>query len=234
MKTLGTLEVYIGQQLARWKGGGSGARQLQRGFGFLVARRGHQVRRDDVINIAGGRNGAGARHVIYGIRGMLKLWGIEAALTLQQLTITLQRHPHWRTDTDQLELLVDQAQALSAAGRHAAALTLLEEAEPLCGGDYLPILDLTPEYGLEGERAHWKVLQKKALQLQVRACLVLPHPKRHDQALRVAGKAIAFDRDDPLSYELAAKAAHRCGHEEYAHKFQQVADDLRKHGYSGP
>lgn len=231
VKTLNTLEVSIGEHLAHWKGGGSGARQLRRAFGYLVARRDRPVRREALIEIAGSRTSNGAKHVIYGLRDMLHRWGMEAALKLHDFHMTLHKNELWLTDTDQLEAMIARAQELNAAGEHEQAIVSLEQVEDLCGGDYLPILDLPPVYGLDGERAHWRHMQKKALHMLVQTYLLTPHQAFHSKALCMAINVIDFDRDDPVSCDLAAEAAWRCNLVTMALQFEQQARELRQRGY---
>jgi hypothetical protein len=225
--TLGTFEVYVDQQPAIWAGGAAGARQLQRAVGYLIAHRGQFVRKAVLIDVVGGRSMHGARYVITGVQRLLRSWGMELALTLQKAAISLRQDETWGTDTDMLEALFADAEALQDAGQAKAAIQILRDAATRCGGTYLPILDTIPDYIPHGDIAYWLMFQKKVLHGLVRLCLAAPEAVYHEQALRVVGQAIELDRFDPESYMLAARAARQCGNEASARSFDQIARTLR-------
>lgn len=225
--TLGVFEVYVNQQMAVWRGGGAGRGQLQRAFAYLVAHRNTLVRTDVLSEVAGVRSRQTARHVIRGIRTLLHTWGIGNALQEQDAALALRPHATWQTDTDRLEALYHQAEQLDDDQQVMHALQVLQAAEPLCGGDYLPTLDLLPDYMPYGEHAYWNTVQKRVLRRLIQVSLTVPDTWQHEQSLRVAGRLIALDRYDLESYTLAVRAARHCHNEGAARRFLQMAQDIR-------
>ncbi|MFN8570035.1 MAG: hypothetical protein U0Z44_21420 [Kouleothrix sp.] len=118
LKTLGALEAYVHRAQAAWQGAGAGAHQLKRSVSLLIARRDQPVRRAVLIEVAGSRTRTGARNVISGIKLMLHSWGMGAALTLHNLSLTLRQHNSWHTDTDQLDLLLERAERCRLSDDH--------------------------------------------------------------------------------------------------------------------
>jgi len=228
IQTLGDFKVSIGHKAAEWRGAGAGAKQLQRVLAYLIAHRDREVRKAELIEVAGGYNERGARNVISGVRTMLTNWGMGVALTLERLTVTLRKHESWGTDTDQIQELFDQAEALHTAGEHEQAIVLLQQAAPLCKGEYLTVLDTVPEYVPHGEISHWKRVQKNVLRLCVSLCLIMQDPKHHAQTLRLVGQLIELDRYDPTSFRLAGAANRRCGNEAEARRLDFIARDLER------
>lgn len=220
IKTLGHFQVTVHKQLATWKGGAAGARQLKRALAYLVAHRDRPVRREILIDVAGGRRSCRATYVIRGIRAMLQDWQMSEALTVEPATISLRRHPTWHTDTDLLETYYEQARDLRRSGRHREALQALQAAEPLCDGEYLPVLDGIPEHTPFGEMAYWSNLQKRVLRLLTCLCVRMPTLPVREQALRFAGRLISLDPYDLRSYRLAACVARKCGNEGLARMFE--------------
>lgn len=233
VRTLGAFEVVAHGIQAAWEGRNAGTKQLQRAFGYLILRRDRPVRRETLMKVAGGHGEGDRRYVIADLLWKLKGWGLDVALKLHRPNITLLRHPIWGTDTDRLEALFDAAQAIRDAGQHERAIQLLEAAELLCLGDYLPIFAPRFDPSLDGAKAHWKNVQKQTLVLLTRLCIAMPSEKRHMQALTTATAAIEFDRDNPDSYRLAAEAARICGNEEIAHYYASLAIERERRQRNG-
>ncbi|NJN66284.1 MAG: hypothetical protein HC884_06015 [Chloroflexaceae bacterium] len=225
--TLGAFEVYIGLQPADWKCG-TGTQQLRRMLSYLIARRGRPVQREVLTEIAGGRSDRPGHVVSNLLRLLKKQWGMEAALGERGQAILLLPHPTWKTDTDFLVDRYNQAQEALQREQYARSLTLLQQAETLCQGRYLPSYDARPDYSIEGERGSWCHMQKQVLEQQVRLCLELGEPSYHEQALRVVGRLIDFDPGNPASYELGAVVARCCHNETLAREYERKAREIEQ------
>ena len=227
IKTLGVFESWVDHTEAIWKGCGAGAGQLKRALALLIARRDQPVRREVVLEVAGGYALKGARNVIPGLRKMLHSWGIEIALTLNKLSITLHRHALWQTDGDRIDRQFALAHAAMGAGDAGGALASLDAVEDLCGGLYLPIYDSPPEYAIDDMVDYWQQRQKETLQLLARVRVTTGDPRQHAPAMRAAARALRFDRENPASYLFAAQIARQCGNEERARSYERLAPRYR-------
>lgn len=223
IKTLGVFESWVDHTEAIWKGCGAGAGQLKRALALLIARRDRPVRREIVIDVAGGRALKGARNVIPGLRKMLHSWGIEIALTLSKLSITLHRHALWQTDGDRIDRQFALAHAAMGAGDTLGALASLDGVEELCGGLYLPIYDSLPEYAIDNQVDYWQQRQKETLLLLARVRVATGDPRQHAPAMRAATSALHFDRENPALYLFVAEIARQCDNEVQARKYERLA-----------
>lgn len=227
LKTLGALEAYVHRAQAAWQGAGAGAHQLKRSVSLLIARRDQPVRRAVLIEVAGSRTRTGARNVISGIKLMLHSWGMGAALTLHNLSLTLRQHSSWHTDTDQLDLLLERAERCRLSDDHTGHLAALCDAGPLCGGRYLPDYDAPPEYSIEDEVAYWQLRQRDTLQSLALAWLATSDSGRYAQAVRAAVRAAHFDPQNPEACQFVAEIARRCGYTDLAQRYESTAAKLR-------
>ncbi len=234
VQTLGVFEVLVHGVQKAWKGKNAGTNQLRRAFGYLVFRRGHPVERAVLTRVAGGHGDGDRRYVIADVVRMVKDWGLDVALRRQRSHLTLLHHPLWDTDTDRLGALFEEAQVVSAAGQHEQAITLLEAAEKLCGGEYLSIFVPRFDPAIDGAKAKWQNIQKQALVLQARLCMVMPDLRRREQAFQAATAAIAFDSADPATYWLASECARLWGNVEVAHAYAQQAQEIEQQQRTNP
>jgi hypothetical protein len=232
IETLGALTIYRNGIAAPWKGGGVGAKQLQRMAAYLIAHRDRYVSHAALIEIAGGRQNHQRRcrpnYVIGGLKALCKNLGMTAALRERGSMLALCRHALWRTDTDALRERFDTAMALAAQGQHDQAIVVLHEAALLCEGDYLPDFDAPGGYSIIEQVDYRTMVQKQLFQTLTQLYLAASPDIVPYQAYWAACRAIRFDRDDPHGYDLAAEAMQRYGNEQIARRYRRKAELLRR------
>lgn len=227
--TLGAFEVYIGLQPVDWKCG-TGAHQLRRALSYLIARRGQPVQRDVLTEIAGGRSDRPV-HVVRNLLRLLRQWGMGNALGERGQAIILKPHTAWKTDTDFLDEWYEQAQAALRCAQYLHALNLLQQAETLCHGRYLPGYDSFPEYSIDGERGTWCHRQKRVREILIQIYLEMAEATHHEQALRVVGRLIDFDPGNQRSYEYGAMVARLCHNETLAREYERKAREIESDSF---
>ncbi|MCG8349498.1 MAG: hypothetical protein MI924_17165 [Chloroflexales bacterium] len=232
IETLGALMIYRNGIAAPWKGGGVGAKQLQRMAAYLIAHRDRYVSYAALIEIAGGRQKYQPRcrpnYVIGGLKALCKNLGMTAALRERGSTLALCRHALWHTDTAALRERFDTAMGLAAQGQHDQAIVVSNEAALLCKGDYLPDFDAPGGYSIIEQADYWTMVQKQLFQTLTRSYLAASPDAAPYEAYLAARRAIDFDQYDPYGYELAAEVVQRCGHEQIAGRYRRQAELLRR------
>lgn len=217
IRTLGAFEATKHAARLTWKGAGVGAEKLRNGFAHVIAKRDKLVRRETLIDLTGTHN------IVSGIKTMLRNWEMDTAFHLHDRCVMLTRDQSWFTDGDYLEDLLLQALQLETCGDLVGRLAVLDEAELLCGGPFLPEYDSVPEYMIDEQVAFWQLRQKEALQTVAMARLAAEDSRLCASALRAAVQAIRFDAENPSAYQFAAAVARRCGNENRARHYGSLA-----------
>lgn len=223
VRTLGGFGVLVDAQPVGCQLRGIGAPQMRLPLGYLIARRDQPIRREVLIEIARRRSDHPPRHVFPALVRLLNSWDMAAALTVNDESITLRRHPIWGTDTDALQRLWQAAAALQADGAQLQALAALQQAERLCGGAYMPFYDALPEYAITGEVDFWQEMQKHVLLELAEMHLARTSAYSCAEALRGAGRAVEIDQRNPATCLAAAAIARRCGNQARARFYEKIA-----------
>lgn len=217
IRTLGAFEATKQAARLTWKGAGVGAEKLRNGLGHVIAKRDKLVRRETLIDLTGTHN------IVSGIKTMLRSWDMDTAFDVRDRCVMLTRNHSWYTDCDYLEDLLLQATQLEVCGDVMGRLAVLDQAEALCGGRFLPEYDSVPEYAIDEHVDFWQLRQKEILQTVAIARLDVQNSRLGAFALRAAVQAIRFDAENPTAYQFAADVARRCGNENRARHYGALA-----------
>jgi len=201
---------------------------------YLIARTGSPIQRDVLIEVAGGRGKRPPEHVIPGLKNMLKHWGMGDALQQRGSTFILKPTDSWRTDTDELVELFEDAKAEEAEGHHESAIALLKQAQErdLCtpDADYLPTFDAVPDYSMiiQQKREEWANYQANVLRRLAELGLKMTDRASWDLAASTARLVVRFDPENPESFLLVAKAEEHRGNLTSAREYRNKAAELTR------
>ncbi len=232
VRTLGGFSAQLRNGCeAAWKGGGAGAEQLRKSLALLVSHRGHPLQHDD-LRIVSDCKSTRSTYLSSAIGSMLKGWDMREALQKTRTWICLRNHESWCTDTDDLVGFYEQAMHKQEQGNQEHAILLLQQAEVLCNGIYLPGYMPPAEFEISDQRRDWMAYQKQALHALARLALRMPSLT---DGLLIAQRSVqrVLDMDkhhrSAADEELAADLATQLHQAHMADHYTQQARQKRNH-----
>lgn len=229
--TVGSFNILVDGKPAKPQQ--AGIHMLKGMLMYLIVRIGERVSRDTLAAIAADhRKGRGAQnedtdtnHLISRLRRNLQNWGMGEALTTENGTVTLHRHPSWTLDTDEALALYASACRDLEADRFASAIERLQQAFDGLSGDYMPEY-VSSVYSIEYARSAWNRQRRDIARLLIDCYQQRGAPDDRQHILSVVERLLACGGDDLTMLGDARRIARECGDIRLAQRIDGRIRDL--------